>query len=115
MTQTVSQTIDKGSDLLGKRVEVYGFFVMNKQAAFFAESLDKRENHAACLRVEIDNLRKLILPRVLPRVGGTYQFSDEARIVALLHKDESGEFAFKLGGVEQFEINKLDEWRSVIP
>jgi hypothetical protein len=101
--------------LLGQSVEVEGHFVLVAHEGYLVASIDERDNKRMALKLDVAELKRIVMSRVPPSGGSKYYYLDEAIVTGTLEQCEGGEFEYSLQNVTSLTIYKSGESFVVIP
>lgn len=110
----VSEVLTGAGQLVGKEVELQGFFVMVEEAGYLIGSDANLDDRSNALRVDIPAMLDVLVSKVAPRGGSKYYYADPAVICGRLSKSGDGDgFPYKISDVKKFIIQRPDDTQSV--
>lgn len=105
----VSEIFANSARLQGQLVEVQGFFVLVGQNAYFIDAIDDRDNRRRALKIDVPDIKKIIMKNAPPSGGIKYYYLDEAIVSGTLNRCAEGDFQYSIVDVTTLEIKKSGE------
>jgi hypothetical protein len=93
-------------NFLGQVVEVEGYFVLVGQVGYLVDSEQERHERKNGLKINLANLKKVMMAHVPPWGGSKYYYADDAVVVGRLEVSDDVEFAYRLSDVKTMRITR---------
>jgi len=105
----VIEIFANSSQLDGQLVEVRGFFVLVGQDGYFVDAIDDRDIRERALRIDVPDIKKVVMRNVPPSGGSKYYYLDEAVASGSLKRCVEGDFRYAIVNVIELKITKSGE------
>lgn len=98
------------NNMVGRIVEVEGCFILEvNRDGYLIDSFDVRDCIDMAVKIDVPDLKKIMLAQVPPWGGSKYGYADDGVIRGRLEKCEDGMFAYCLRDVTSLVIIRPDE------
>jgi hypothetical protein len=105
----VNEIFSNSSKLEDQFVEVRGFFVLVGQDGYFVDTIDDRDNREQALKIDVSDIKKVVMRNVPPSGGSEYYYLDEAVVSGNLNRCVEGDFRYAITNVKALTVTKSGE------
>lgn len=110
----INDLLINSNSYIGCVVTVQGIFIFANSQGYIVDCVDNRENKRVSIKVEVDDLLRVLMKSVPPSAGTKYFYLDEAMVEGTFFRCDGGEFTYGISNVNSLVISKSGELFSAI-